>query len=263
MTGGSGRWPDLRTRALSAAAMLVLGGIAGWAGGGVFFALCLCVSGLMHWELGRMAAVRWPPVAGLIGVLAMASVLLGPDWLAIGGPAVAVAVIYLMATRLAGPVAVYAALIVAAGASLVALRDTLGGEAVLWLVLVVIASDMAGYFAGRTLGGPLFWPAISPKKTWSGTVAGWLAAGLVGLGFVVLAGAGWGLVILSPFVALAGQLGDITESWFKRRTGRKDSSSLIPGHGGVLDRFDALVFAAAGVGAVVALGGVAIFGLAG
>jgi phosphatidate cytidylyltransferase len=90
------------------------------------------------------------------------------------------------------------------------------------------------------LGGPKFWPAISPKKTWSGTVAGWLGAALVGFGFVIAGYAGWGLVALSPLVALAGQMGDIAESWVKRRAGVKDSSSLIPGHGGVLDRFDAM-----------------------
>ena len=98
-----------------------------------------------------------------------------------------------------------------------------------------------GYFAGRSLGGPKFWPAISPKKTWSGTVAGWVGAALVGLGFVVFTGAGWGLIVLSPLVSFAGQMGDIAESWIKRRTGVKDSSRLIPGHGGVLDRFDALI----------------------
>lgn len=64
---------------------------------------------------------------------------------------------------------------------------------------------------------------------------------MVGLGFVLFAGAGWGLVVISPAVALAGQLGDILESLIKRRAGLKDASRLIPGHGGVIDRFDALI----------------------
>jgi phosphatidate cytidylyltransferase len=100
---------------------------------------------------------------------------------------------------------------------------------------------VAGYFAGRSLGGPKFWPAVSPKKTWSGTVAGWIGAAMVGLGFVLAGHGGWALVLLSPVVAFAGQMGDVVESWLKRRAGVKDSSHLIPGHGGLLDRFDALI----------------------
>jgi phosphatidate cytidylyltransferase len=257
------RWADLRTRTLSAIVLLVLGGVAGWAGGGLFLALCLVVSAGMHWELGRMAGARHPALAGLAGVLAMGAVLQGPAWLAISASAAAMGAIWLMATRLAAPAAAYGGLIVAAGASVVALRETVGAEAVLWLVCVVIASDMAGYFVGRTLGGPLFWPAISPKKTWSGTVAGWLGAAAVGWGFALWLGAGAGLVVVSALVAFAGQMGDIAESWFKRRAGRKDSSSLIPGHGGVLDRFDAMVFAAVGLGALLALGGLPALGLGG
>ena len=125
---------------------------------------------------------------------------------------------------------------------------------ILWLVAVVVASDVLGYFAGRMLGGPKFWPAISPKKTWSGTVAGWIGAALVGLVVVLTTGAGWALVPLSALVAFAGQMGDIAESWVKRRAGVKDASALIPGHGGVLDRFDALIGA---VVLVMALGLVA------
>jgi phosphatidate cytidylyltransferase len=94
------------------------------------------------------------------------------------------------------------------------------------------------------LGGPKFWPAISPKKTWSGTVAGWLGAVAVGYGFWAAGFGAWHLLWASPFVAFAGQMGDIAESAIKRRTGVKDSSNLIPGHGGLLDRFDALAFAA-------------------
>jgi len=119
---------------------------------------------------------------------------------------------------------------------------------------VVVASDVLGYFAGRMLGGPKFWPAISPKKTWSGTVAGWIGAALVGLVVVLATGASWALVPFSALVAFAGQMGDIAESWVKRRAGVKDASALIPGHGGVLDRFDALIGA---VVLVMALGLVA------
>ena len=92
--------------------------------------------------------------------------------------------------------------------------------------------------------GPKFWPKVSPKKTWSGTVAGWVGAAAVGYGFHAAGQGPVALVWVSPLIAFAGQLGDIAESAIKRRAGVKDSSSLIPGHGGLLDRFDALAFAA-------------------
>jgi phosphatidate cytidylyltransferase len=127
-----------------------------------------------------------------------------------------------------------------AGFGLISLRSGAGTPAIVWIVLVVVTSDVMGYFAGRILGGPKFWPAISPKKTWSGTAAGWLGAAIVGFGFWALGYASAGILLLSPLVAFAGQMGDIAESWIKRRTGVKDSSNLIPGHGGFLDRFDAM-----------------------
>ena len=114
----------------------------------------------------------------------------------------------------------------------------------LWLVLIVVASDVLGYFAGRLIGGPKFWPSISPKKTWSGTIAGWIGAALVGLAFMGADGAGIGIVGVSIMLAMAAQMGDIAESAIKRRLGVKDSSHLIPGHGGVMDRFDGMVGAA-------------------
>ena len=112
---------------------------------------------------------------------------------------------------------------------------------VMWIVGTVVISDVLGYFAGRSLGGPKFWPAISPKKTWSGTVAGWIGAFLFALVIVLVTGGhDWWMLAAGPLIAFAGQMGDIAESWLKRRVGVKDSSNLIPGHGGVMDRFDAM-----------------------
>ncbi len=115
----------------------------------------------------------------------------------------------------------------------------------LWLVGVVVASDIGGYFAGRIFGGPKLWPAISPKKTWSGTLGGWGLA--LGVGFVYWLSGGpvffFAALLFSVLLAMAAQAGDLFESWLKRKAGIKDSSQLIPGHGGLLDRFDGLLAA--------------------
>ncbi|MGP3696368.1 phosphatidate cytidylyltransferase [Rhodobacter sp. NSM] len=253
-----GRWGDLRRRMISAAIMLSVGAIEVWLGGVPFALLVILLTGLMLWELARMTAPARPVANILVGLLA-AAVLTGvldlvfehERMLALAGLALVPAAGLVGARRDRRIFFIYGIALMAAGAGLVMLREEGGSVAILWLILVVVASDVMGYFVGRSLGGPKFWPAVSPNKTWSGTVAGWLGAAIVGLGFSIIAGAGWGLIILSPVIALAGQLGDIVESWIKRRSGVKDSSSLIPGHGGVLDRFDALTGA---VLAVLVLG---------
>jgi phosphatidate cytidylyltransferase len=239
-----GKWGDLRTRILSAIVMVAVGAVEIWLGGTAFAAMVVALTGVMVWELAAMTAPgkRRTPVT--VGVVAAAALLLALVLRSeIAALFLMVPTVFLILTprrdrRLAGA---YALAIMLAGYGLVDLRQTGGSTAILWLVAVVVASDVLGYFAGRMLGGPKFWPAISPKKTWSGTVAGWIGAALVGLTFVVASGASWILVPVAAVVALAGQLGDIAESWVKRRCGVKDASDLIPGHGGVLDRFDALI----------------------
>lgn len=243
MSAASVRWSDLRSRLISAAVMLLIGAVEIWLGGPAFTALVVLISSLMLWELARMTAPRsgkMPLLMAAIGATLLIVAVLSPreySAVLLLVPALCFALTPRRDRRLS---AVWAAAAMIAGFGLIALRNEAGIPVILWLVLVVIASDVMGYFAGRALGGPKFWPAISPKKTWSGTVAGWIGAALVGLCFVLLGHAGWGLVALSAVAALAGQMGDIAESWIKRRADVKDSSGLIPGHGGVLDRFDAM-----------------------
>lgn len=243
-TGPSGgRWSDLRTRLTSAAVMLGVGVLEIWLGGPSFVALLVALSAVMIWELSVMTAPRAAGQAVALAVLAAAVLLAAValphrvSWVVLALPALGLA---LTPRRDPGLAAAAGLAIVAAGFGLIYLRDVQGGVVILWLVGIVVMSDVMGYFAGRLLGGPKFWPAISPKKTWSGTVAGWIGACAVGAGFVLAGAAGWWLVVLSPVVALAGQMGDIGESWVKRRAGVKDASRLIPGHGGVMDRFDAM-----------------------
>jgi phosphatidate cytidylyltransferase len=252
----TGKWADLRTRLLSAIVMVVVGAVEIWLGGTAFAALVVVLTAVMVWELAAMTAsarVRTPVTVGVAaGVALMLALVLRSE---IAALFLMVPTLMLVLTprrdrRLAGA---YALGIMLAGYGLVDLRQAGGSTAILWLVAVVVASDVAGYFAGRMIGGPKFWPAISPKKTWSGTVAGWIGAALVGLAFVSSVGASWLLVPVSALVGFAGQMGDIAESWVKRRSGVKDASNLIPGHGGVLDRFDALI------GAVVFVLGLGLF----
>ncbi|WP_315928067.1 phosphatidate cytidylyltransferase [Mesorhizobium sp. SP-1A] len=134
------------------------------------------------------------------------------------------------------------------GFSLAFLRDgdRSGLLAILFLFAVVWATDILAYFVGRAVGGPRLAPSISPGKTRSGALGGAVGGLLAGLAVVVATGAGD--VVLLGFVALllsvVAQAGDLFESWVKRRHGCKDSSALIPGHGGVMDRVDGLVAAA-------------------
>ncbi len=136
---------------------------------------------------------------------------------------------------------------------LIGLRMLPGGfGALALLVMVVWASDTAAYFAGRAFGRHRLWPRVSPAKTWEGGLAGLLAATLVGAIATGILGKGITLgIIVGGVGSLAGQLGDLTESALKRYAGVKDSGNLIPGHGGVLDRFDSLIMASPFVYALV------------
>lgn len=240
----AGKWSDLRTRLLSAILMIAVGAVEIWLGGLAFAALVVVLTGVMIWELATMTAPsqrRSPMTLAAAAALALVTALVLRSEVAVLFlvlPSVALFLTPRRDRRLAGG---YALAIMLAGYGLIELRSVGGTQVILWLVAVVVASDVLGYFAGRMLGGPKFWPAVSPKKTWSGTVAGWIGSAVVGLVVVLALGASWLLVPLSALVAFAGQLGDIAESWVKRRAGVKDASNLIPGHGGVLDRFDALI----------------------
>ena len=125
--------------------------------------------------------------------------------------------------------------------------DTAGLVAILFLYAVVWATDILAYFVGRAVGGPKLAPAISPGKTWSGGIGGAIGGVVAGGAVMLLSGAALsfgGALVLAFVLSLASQAGDLFESMVKRRSGVKDSGSLIPGHGGVMDRVDGLVAAA-------------------
>jgi len=140
--------------------------------------------------------------------------------------------------------------------------EPLGFATALWVIMVVVAADVGGYFAGRIIGGPKLWPRVSPKKTWAGSIGGIVLAVVCGGLFaaVAVAGAGfWGPAVISAVVAVVSQAGDLAESALKRHFGVKDSGVILPGHGGALDRFDGLIAAAIGVEIVTWLHGGAVF----
>jgi len=129
-----------------------------------------------------------------------------------------------------------------------------------WLVIAVLGVwtyDTGAYFAGRAIGGPRFLTAVSPSKTWAGAIGGLIAATLVtaallaGLGRSPLEG-----LLVGPLIAIAAQAGDLAESMLKRAAEAKDSGTLLPGHGGVLDRVDSLLFAVPAVYLYVVASGV-------
>jgi phosphatidate cytidylyltransferase len=242
MTAPSGQWDDLIARIGSGAVLAAVGIAAMWAGGIWFHVLVAVCIGIMVWELGRMLGggqpITWLGIASSLAILIAGElppsyalpILLAPVIVAFG---------LVPAHR---PLfAVYVALLLLSGFELMRVRDMAGFLWMAWLALVVIATDVMGYFAGRAIGGPKFWPRVSPKKTWSGTIAGWVGALVVGAAFLVATGAGPLILLVSVLLSMASQAGDLAESAVKRMAGVKDSSSILPGHGGLFDRFDGML----------------------
>jgi phosphatidate cytidylyltransferase len=229
--------------------------------------LTVAAAVVMAWEWGRMCSGSAPVGAGpaLIGAVAVAVVaaLLSAIWagalLSLGG-AVLVWQIALH-HRAAAP------LWLAAGSLWVALPCIIllwlaesggGGRGTLfWMFAVVWATDIGAYVIGRRLGGPLLAPRWSPRKTWAGLIGGILCAGLAGWATAGVLGATsvLPLVLVSAGLAIVEQFGDLAESVAKRRFGVKDASSLIPGHGGLLDRLDGLLAVIPAVALLTLLGG--------
>jgi phosphatidate cytidylyltransferase len=242
---GTEKWSDLTARLGSGLGMVGIGALGIWVGGHVFHVLVALICGMMVWELvcilRPQAGRNLQRILGAItGLAVFASVYLP----------VGFALPLLLAPALIGFGQLdrnrtifmsFTVMILLSGFGLMEVRDEMGAGWMLWLVLVVVVTDVVGYFAGRAIGGPKFWPKVSPKKTWSGTAAGWIGAGLVGFLFSINTGVGLQLIGISIAVSMASQMGDIAESGMKRKMGVKDSSNLIPGHGGLMDRFDGML----------------------
>lgn len=254
------RWPDLRKRALSAALLVPAAILCIWLGAEAWAALMAAAVALLGWEWVRLCGFstrRLPglavPVAVLVaGVLAVDGAMLA----ALGVLAAAFAALWgVSAPRfrraLPGFWLGFGVLYIGlAGISLIHLRgDAAAGLGnVLFLFLVVWSSDIGAYLAGRRFGGPKLAPAISPNKTWSGAAGGLVSAMAVGwLAAYVMESAllpPLRVLLVAAILGVLAQVGDLFESWLKRRFHVKDTSSLIPGHGGLLDRLDGVLSAA-------------------
>lgn len=236
---------------LGSAVLLLL-----WWGNPGFAVLLAAAAAIMVWEwsgITRKAGADAAMIAAGAGA-ALAVLAAAAGWwmtavilVAAGGVLGQAVAGFVGGNRLLWLGVVYAAL---PACALAALRDDpeWGLVAVLWLLVIVWATDIGAYFAGRAIGGPKLWPAVSPKKTWAGALGGGTAALVVGMGVAYLAlpgiGSPWALAAVIVILSIAGQLGDLAESALKRHFGVKDSSTLIPGHGGLMDRVDGVVAAA-------------------
>jgi phosphatidate cytidylyltransferase len=243
--GAPVRGGDIAVRVASAAVMAFIALLGAILGGWAAATVLGIVTAIVHLEWASLTdRSPWPSAvftAGLVIALAMITLGFVEGGLIIIGLAIVAAAATVAIWR---PIGVAYASVLGAGLLLIRLAPD-GLIAVLLILAVVWATDTGAYVAGRLIGGAKLWPAISPAKTWSGA-AGGLAAGVIA-GLVVSAYLGHvpgvALAIVVAGLSLAAQAGDLFESWVKRRFGAKDASQLVPGHGGLMDRVDGLVFA--------------------
>lgn len=226
-TAAARKKSDFMVRAGSALILFAIAGTALWFGG-LAFGLLLLVGGalmLVEW----FALVRAMTLSS--GAKAMLNIL--------------------------GPV-----LTLGAMAGLWFIRDQLGMTAALWVFGMVWATDIGAYFAGRAFGGARLAPKISPSKTWSGLIGGMIAALIASATIGDRAGIIGVPLWIGLFMGLLAQMGDLSQSWMKRRAGVKDSGKLIPGHGGLFDRVDGILPVALLLGALAYVGQLSV-GVAG
>jgi phosphatidate cytidylyltransferase len=241
----------LRLRVLSALVLAPIGLAAAWFGPPLLSIVVVIAAGLMAWEWGRLCRTSTPILTGTI-VIVVASVIAAALGVTPIGLAIAVfgSIATAVASRRGGE-----AVLVGCGVLWIALPSIaliwlaldpdprIGRNTVLWILAVVWATDIGAYAAGRTFGGPRLAPRFSPNKTWSGLIGGVVCAAAVGgiVASFVDSTIVVTILLLSGILAVVAQLGDLAESMVKRHCGVKDSSSLIPGHGGLLDRFDGML----------------------
>jgi phosphatidate cytidylyltransferase len=247
---------DLKRRVPSAIAMILLALGATWYGGFPF---------LLFWTLAALIVwYEWATVVGATprtNVIASGAIVIviSAIFLGLGMTKAAVAMIFAGAlgcgflangnerAQLWCGLGLFYAALVFIPATLLRADPKFGFLAIIWLYAVVWLTDIGGYFCGRFIGGPKLAPAISPKKTWSGAIGGTFFGVLGGALVATLANAEFAVmaIVIALIVSMFSQAGDIFESFVKRKFDKKDSSGILPGHGGVMDRVDGFIAASA------------------
>jgi phosphatidate cytidylyltransferase len=251
---------NLVVRIVSAAVLApIVLAIAYW-GGSIFLILCGLAAVGIFWEWTHLVAGRAEPRLLTLGcaVLLAALLLVAFGYPAIAALAVALGAVLAGALALGGAVGQGVGVLWAAGGVIYAgiaflgpalLRNDarFGFQAFLFVALIVWMTDILAFFVGRRIGGPRLWPRVSPNKTWSGALGGLVGGVAAAIAVAYASGIGrWvSLGVIALALSVLAQAGDLFESAVKRRFGAKDSGRIIPGHGGLMDRLDGFLFAAA------------------
>ena len=242
---------ELRTRAIVGVLLILVALGALFAGGFAFWVLLSVAGVLMQGEWGDLTGAtpekrKLAMFAVSVPLAILCPAAAGVSWL--GFTLMAAAFFFVALAGRSVRLALGVPYIVVPVMALLFLRgqspNLQGLLLTFWALGLVWATDIGAYFAGRSIGGPKLAPRISPSKTWSGLGGGVLAALMVGFLLYRFADLPIQLAAASGLLAVAAQLGDLLESWMKRRAGVKDSGTLLPGHGGVMDRLDGVVAAA-------------------
>lgn len=236
---------ELATRTVAGLGMAGLALVVLWLGGFTFW-LAMAVLGLgVIGEWADLAKVDAATKRLMLFTLSVPLAIMcpwaaGPNFFALG--LVAAAAIFMLASTRRPDLAlgmVYTGLPVLA---LLLIRKQPDGLVMtIWAVALVSICDVGAFFAGRMIGGARLAPMISPNKTWAGFVGGIVAAAAFGAVMHGVWGLPWRLTLATPVLAVVAQAGDLYESWLKRQSGVKDSGSLLPGHGGLMDRVDGMI----------------------
>ncbi len=243
---------NLGLRVVSALILAPLALVTSYLGGWPFVVFWLVASLAVWWEWVSLVAATEYRAAFVTGAcaLALAAGFGGIQHFEMSLLIAALGALGVTVTASRSPIWIASGLLYAATLLLASLAVRLGMDegnlAILFLFAVVWTTDIAAFFVGKTVGGPKLAPAISPKKTWAGAIGGTAGAVVAAIifGLVIGSGFSWPLALLALGLSIVAQFGDLFESFMKRKFGAKDSSHLIPGHGGAMDRLDGFIAAA-------------------